>query len=690
MLPHIETLTALMRRLIPADETGPDGVDCGVLDYLRRHWDGDLAPQQAFIVGGLAALEHVDFAALEPGRQDVFITEIEQGRGPGAASREWLLKLCELSAEGYYGDPENGGNTDAVSWRLIGYRPEPKVPYDPEAHARISPAALADLQDDYDVIVVGAGAGGGILACVLSEAGHRVLLLERGRWLPHHAERRDHLRNHRLALYGHNTGPDLDGNPRVYADHWGEEHVVRPNQGFYHNNAMTVGGGTRVYGAQAWRFLPEDFLMASIYGVPDGSSLADWPITYETLAPYYDRAEWEIGVSGSPHARRGDRARPYPMPPVPDTPKRRLLREAANRLGWNTAPVPLLINSQPYGGRQACVKCGMCVGFTCPSDAKNGSHNTVIPRALAAGCTLITRAQVDRILTDAAGTVTGVHAWVDDPAAGQPVERRIRARIVVCSAGAIETARLLLHSPSSRDPRGLGNNHDQVGRHLQGHTYVGAHGYFERPLEDCEGPGPVIATCDFNHGNPGIIGGGMLANEFTKLPIIAWRGSMPPGMPLWGVANKDFMRLHYRSLVQICGPVQDIPAPTCRVTLHPDVRDRIGMPVPRLSGIMHPETRRTAEYMRERATEWMKAAYPDSDWSYPTGIAMSGGQHQAGTCRMSLSPHQGVCDPMGRVHGHRNLFVADGSLHVTNGGFNPVLTIMALAFKVADHVLDSL
>src|SRR5438046_1363643 len=128
----------------------------------------------------------------------------------------------------------------------------------------------------YDVIVVGAGAGGGVAACVLAEAGKRVLLIERGRHLSFEDVGRDHLRNQRLSLYGHNAGPDIDGNPRVLIDVHGDRHVVRPFETGYHANAACVGSGTRVYGAQSWRFMPEDFRMASQYGVPEGSSLADW------------------------------------------------------------------------------------------------------------------------------------------------------------------------------------------------------------------------------------------------------------------------------------------------------------------------------------------------------------------------------------------------------------------------------
>jgi choline dehydrogenase-like flavoprotein len=530
----------------------------------------------------------------------------------------------------------------------------------------------------YDAIVVGSGAAGGIVACVLAEAGKRVLLLERGRELSFADVGRDHLRNQRLAIYGHNAGPEINGNPRVFVDPEGHSRIVRPHELDYHNNAACVGGGTRVYGAQAWRFHPDDFRMATKYGMPNGSSLADWPITYETLEPFYERAEWELGAAGDGRmiSHQVPRRRDYPLPPVSPSPQTLALANGADRLGWVTTPVPLLINTRPYQGRSACIACKYCVGFACPTDAKSGSQNTVIPRALATGnCELQTNAIVERIEVDSRGNVSGVNFFVD----GITERQTARAKVVVVSGGAIESARLLLNS-------GLGNEHDQVGRNLQGHLYPRAYGLSPTKVFDGVGPGVTIATTQFNHDNSGIIGGGMLADDFIKPPIDFWYDSLPPDLPRWGIRNKEFMRDNYIRVMHVRGPVQDIPNPDGRVTVDNSVRDKWGIPVARLSGTTHPATVEAAEFMRQRGEEWLRASGCEKVWSAQPGLILSGRQHQAGTCRMGRDPKTSVTDEWGRVHNHDNLFVVDGSLHVTHGGFNPVLTIMALAFRSGEYI----
>ncbi len=208
-------------------------------------------------------------------------------------------------------------------------------------------------------------------------------------------------------------------------------------------------------------------------------------------------------------------------------------------------------------------------------------------------------------------------------------------------------------------------------------------------VQDCVGPGPRIATNDFRHGNPGLVGGAMLANDFVPLPLFVWNllGGLG-AFPTWGLGAKQGMRDLYRRLALVMGPVQEIPNPASRVTVDPRVRDRFGIPVARLSGRPHPADEPVADFIAGRAVAWAQASGARTvlplRWRAPTGP--SGGQHQAGTCRMGTDPATSVTDAWGTVWDHPNLHVVDGSLHVTNGGVNPVLTILALAYRVSRHV----
>ena len=656
--------------LVPADEQ-PSATATGALEWLDAHAESaHAALWRELLSPGFGAL------AEEPGPVDEkLVRELERSASrPGwpVAPRRFVAALAELAAHAWY------GRRDSPAWAAMGYVPGPqRSPGAPVRHAAVREGALRDLPAVVDVLIVGSGAGGGVAADVLAAAGARVAVIERGRFLSYAAVGRDHLAHHRFPVYGHNTGPDDRAGPRVNA----ERVVVHPFDPEWHNNAMTVGGGTRVYQGMAWRFQPDDFRMASRYGVPEGSSLADWPLSYDDLEPSYTWAEWALGVAGDGRAHRaqGPRSAEYPMPPLPENREAAVLRAGARALGLTTGPVPLLINSEPHDGRAACVRCGECVGFACPTDAKNGTHNTLLPRALATGhCTLATGARAERVLVDHAGRATGV--VVVDLRTG--ARREISAGHVVLAAGAIETARLLLAS-------GLGNRSGHVGRHLQGHLYVGAFGVFDEPVQDGLGPGVSIATAVYTHDLGGeALGGGVLANECVKVPALFWHWALAPDTPRWGRAGKQAVRDAYLRTSHLFGPIQEIPRPENRVTLARDVRDAQGNPVARLAGALHPESVRAGRALQRRAGEWMAASGATRVWSDPDPVpsGLTGGQHQAGTARMGDDPATSVTDPHGRVHGHPGLWVMDASLHVTNGGVNPVLTIFALAHRCAGEL----
>jgi choline dehydrogenase-like flavoprotein len=550
----------------------------------------------------------------------------------------------------------------------------------------------AALANRYDCVVIGSGAGGGTAAQVLAESGRSVLVVETGGYPSTSALASDHLRNPRSgAGLPAPTDPDPAGRPRVSVVD-GVANMVLPPDGGWGNNAFTVGGGTRVYGAQAWRFVPLDFTMASTYGVPEGSGLADWPITYAELEPYYSLAEQRFGVSGGGVDPWHDsRSVPLPMPPLPRTEPARLLAAAADRLGWGTLDVPLLINSVEYQGRPGCARCGQCVGFACPVEAKSGTHNTALPAALATGlCTLVTETTASRLVTDDRGRVVGVELVALDN--GRLWRRTVDCADVVIAAGATETPRLLLNSAHPLESKGIGNNHDQVGRYLQAHVYAGVIGLFDDEVTDLIGPGVSIATCDFRHGNEGIIGGGMLANEFVPTPAATYDYLTGAGLiPRVGAEGKQAMSHEARRMMRVVGPIQEVSSPDSRVQLDRSVKDRFGLPVARISGSIHPEDLRAQAFMSAKARDWLleAGATRTAVSALTTPNHASVGQHQAGSCRMGTDPAHSVTDPNGRLWNHDNVYLADASLHVTNGGVNPVLTILANALRVAGYLTRS-
>ena len=643
----LERLRSLVAHVVPADSagSGPDpaelaGFLSGVLTRDRPDW-----------------ADRVARLADEAGTAD------DLRRHPDGG---WF---ADLVWSGYYASPR--------SWPGVSWQPDPVGGWgEPVPDAPIRETAPWELAGRYDTVVVGAGAGGGAAAEVLAASGRRVLIVELG-GQPGHAAMSDPLRNPRATagLPGP-ADPAAAGRPRV-CELPGDVRVVLPPDASYGNNACAVGGGTRAYGAQAWRFGPDDFAMATRYGVPDGSDLADWPIGYVDLEPFYELAERRFGVSGDVAADPWvPRSGPLPMRPVGRTRSGDLLAVAADRLGWGVVAPPLLINSVDRDGRRACVRCPRCVGFGCPVEARAGTHNTALPAAVARGAALCTGTTVERLVVEN-GRVAGVALVAERD--GRIWRGMVRADEVVLGAGAIETARLLLLS-------GVGTERGQVGRRLQGHVYAGALGVFADEVFDLAGPGVSVGTCDFRHGTDGLIGGGILADDFIPTPQMSYAYLVGAGQ-LDRFASDlpaQMARLVPRML-RVVGPVQEVTSAESRVRLDPAVTDRYGNPVARLSGSTHDEDRRIQLRQSERAAEWLAeagAVRVVAAAEFPRGVPSSG-QHQAGTCRMGTEPDRSVTDPWGRVWGHDNVRIVDGSVHVTNGGVNPVLTILAGALRIA-------
>jgi choline dehydrogenase-like flavoprotein len=534
-----------------------------------------------------------------------------------------------------------------------------------------------------NAVVVGSGAGGGVVAKELSTAGLSVVLFERGGWISYDDHTDDELISQSISPLGTSCGPDMR-NPRVIVYPDGKSRVVLPGEVDYNNIAACVGSGTVTYAALAWRYMKEDFKMKSTYGHVPGSTIEDWPISYEDMEPFYEKAEWEMGVAGddSQNPFAPPRKKPQPMPPFSLNTGATLMKEAALRLGLHPFPSPFLKNSVPYGGRPACIRMRNCIGSPCPVNAKCGTHNTVIPVALSTGnLELRTHSIVNEVMVNDQGKITGV-SYFDENNRKQTQ----LADIVVLSASAVETARLLLNSKSKFFPKGIGNENDWVGKNLQGHAYPKAYGIFEHDVYDDFGPGSGVAVCDFNHHNPGIVGGAYLTNSFFFRPY-AFTGIRPPGAKPWGKEHKDFQRINFKKVLKIHGPYQEIPRFDQSVSVDPNVKDFWGIPVARLTPSQQDTDTEGCNFIAGKAELLLKEAGATFTWKSPgTGKGVGAHSHQAGTCRMGNDPKTSVTDKYGRIHSTNNLFVADGSLHVTNGGFNPALTIMAQGFRIGGFI----
>ena len=539
-----------------------------------------------------------------------------------------------------------------------------------------------------NAIVIGAGAGGGVVAKELAVSGLSVVLFERGGWPVFDKHSNDELLSQRTMVLGAAFGPEAEKNPRVYIHADGRRTITTSRDGWMHHHiAACVGSGTVSYGGMAWRFMPEDFKMRSTYGEVDGSALEDWPISYDDLEHWYEKAEWELGVAGddSENPFGGHRKKPYPMPPFRYDKDGEIISAAAKRLGLHPFPIPMLRNSIPYNNRPACIMNRTCVGHQCPVDAKNGTQNTVIPTAIASGnCELRIYCKVAEILSDEQNRVKGVR-YFD----ASDRERIQTADMVIVAASASETARLLLNSKTRYYPHGLGNNHDQVGRYWQGHAYTGAFGLFDFDIKSYNGPSATFGLCDFVHNVDGMIGGGMIANEFNRMPYL-FSQTRPPGEARWGKGHKEFQVKNFRRMSELHGPVQEMPMYDARVMVDDKVKDHWGIPVAAITGTRHPVDHENCKFLSARAEEILKEAGAYRTWQSVGGRGDTGGfQHQCGTTRMGHDPEKSVVDKHGKVHGIDNLYVADGSLMVTGGGFNPVLTINALGYYVANEIVKS-
>ncbi len=512
----------------------------------------------------------------------------------------------------------------------------------------------------YDVIIIGTGAGGGTLARYLAPSGKRILLLERGDYLPREISNWD-------------TADVFIDNRYISTDTWYD----RAGKAFQPQVHYYVGGATKLYGAALYRLRREDFGAIQHH---DGLSPA-WPITYEEMEPWYTMAEQLYEV----HGNRGEdptdppASAPYPYPALRHEPRIQQLSDDLAAAGYHPfhAPCGVRLNEADINN-SICIRCARCDGFPCPLHAKSDAEVLAVRPALTApNVTMLTHAHVVRLETNPEGTaVTGV--IVDH----EGHEERYAASIVAVAAGAANTAKLLLMSATDRHPRGLANGSDQVGRNYMYHLSQAVLALSREPndtvvqktlgLNDFYFSGPGF---DYPMGNIQMIG---------KSAPDMYRGEKPLATklaPSWALADVA------RHAVDFWLSTEDLPLPGNRVTVARDGNIILDYTPsnPTAANQLYHQLKSMLKTMRLHEDHLIhRFAYMKSD------IPIAGVAHQAGTCRMGTDPAGSVLDANCKAHELDNLYVVDTSCFPSIGAVNPALTAMANALRVGDHLMHRL
>jgi choline dehydrogenase-like flavoprotein len=518
-----------------------------------------------------------------------------------------------------------------------------------------------------DVIVIGSGAGGGVIAKELGEAGLNVIVLEAGKRYRPYEDYATHALDFEVRTGGtflpDDARRDLYTTPSAYP--------------FGYNRVKGVGGSTLAYHAMCPRFHESDFRVHSEDGVAD-----DWPVSYAELEPYYTKVEYELGVSGP---KDGDanpfeppRSRPYPTAAHALNPASRAIQRGAARLGLHLVREALAIPTEDWNGRPACINAGTC-RLGCKISAKSSIDVTYIPKAERTKRVEIRSECMAREITVGADGRARSVIYFD--ADGE--ERQIFARVIVVAGNAVETARLLLLSKSRLFPDGLANSSGLVGKRFMEHLSVFAYGVFPERLEPWRGVPTGGILQDFYATNP--------ANNYVR----GWTTSVENEnqWPLatayriegWGAEHKSRMKEAFGHTVGVASDGEQLPSESNQVKLDSSVKDNRGIPVPLIINKWGANDKAIIAAMSKSHHQILEAA--GATEIVVNASSPGGSSHYLGTCRMGEKPGTSVVDPWCRAHDVPNLFMGDGSVFVTGAAVNPALTISALAARTSDGIV---
>ncbi len=544
--------------------------------------------------------------------------------------------------------------------------------------------------DAFDAVIVGSGSGGAPVARVLATNGLKVCVLEAGHNYfaglddpapgnPRPLFSSDEIKLSARGLIDQQTLVE----PRTFRT--SEADGPRTRIGDVNGLPRTVGGGFVHADCKTPRFQEFDFRIRSELGDVPGANFADWPLDYDELEPFYAVVERLIGVQGETGADpfAAPRSGPYPMPPGPDMYVGGLLSDAARKLGLHPFPYPSAITSRHYRGRPPCNDCGFCGGFGCPINAKSSPAVTFLRDALLTGnVQLRINATATRVLTRGR-RATGVEYL--DP---EGRTARVNADRVVLAASPIESARLCFLS----DPGGpgLGNGSGQLGRNLMFHHQTIAVGIFRQDLHAERGRTVTNGISDFRGvpGDPERPLGGIVEFGASSLRVGEAANAML-SMGMRGSALKSWLRsspfgAHLAALTM---QAEDAPQLANRVDLDPDIRDVHGLPVPRITYAPHALELEGRRSYGPKLMALLEAAGAQFGFVAPMDTPPSS-KHILGTLRMGADPARSVTDPFGRFHEVDGLYATDGSVFPSSSGYNPTLTLQALALRAAGAMVD--
>lgn len=513
---------------------------------------------------------------------------------------------------------------------------------------------------DYDVIIIGSGAGGGTLARRLAPSGKKILVLERGDFL-----KREHQNWNVRSVFVENRYIS----PETWVDSKGKS--FQPQVHYF------VGGATKMYGAALYRLRKEDFEELPHH---DGIS-PGWPISYEEMEPYYSQAEEMYQV----HGQRGidptepPCSAPYPFPAVSHEPRIQRLFDDWTKEGYHPFPAPcgIMLNEKDMAfGR--CVRCNTCDGFPCLVQAKSDAEMIGVRPALEyPNVVLVRNARVEKLITNPEGTsVREVVAEVN----GQ--KETFRGDLVVVSCGAVNSAKLLLQSANGRHPNGLANGSDQVGRNYMYHNSQAVLAFSIEPnMTQFQ---KTIALNDFYFGMEGFPFPMGNIQMIGKTMGAMFKGEKPLLTGLVPTALLDRIAHH---AVDFWLSTEDLPRPENRVTLDKEGRVQLSYT---------PNNQVPAKMLYDKLKSMLGSLGMHANHLIPrraymkTTIPLAGVAHQSGTCRFGKDPKSSVLDPNCKAHELDNLYVVDTSFFPSIGAVNPSLTAMANALRVGDHLLQRL